>query len=87
MKTTKKYIARGRQVGTLDIVSFTVSLEALQEIAHEYEGKLYVSFEVARLKEADKFGKTHTLYQYIKEKETVQEPEPEAKVTKKTGNK
>jgi hypothetical protein len=87
MKTTKNYIARGRQVGKFDIVSFTVALDLLLEIAHEYKGKTYVSFEVAKLKTPDENGKTHTLYQYIKEKETVQEPEPEIKKPRKTGKK
>jgi hypothetical protein len=87
MKTTKNYIARGRQNGKFDIVSFTVALDLLQEIAHDYKGKTYVSFEIAKLRTPDENGKTHTLYQYIKEKETVQEPEPEVKTPKKTGKK
>lgn len=83
---TKNYIARGRQVGKFDIVSFTVSLEAFQEIAHEYNGKMYVSFEISRLKEADEKGRTHALYQLVKEQKAsseVAEPKP----TKKTGKK
>lgn len=83
--TTKNYIARGRQVGNLDIVAFTVSLDSLTEIAHEYNGKMYVSFEIARLKQPDANKKTHTMYQLVKG-ETVQEV-AEQKPTGKKGKK
>lgn len=66
----KNFIAKGRQVGSMDIVSFTVSLKALENIAHEYNGEMYVSFEIMKLKEADRYGKTHSLYQLVKEDQT-----------------
>ena len=83
MKNLKRnYIAKGRQVGSFDIVAFTVSLEALQEIAHEFNGKMYVSFEIMKLKVADRFGKTHSLYQLIKEDEEPQMEQAEEPKTK-----
>lgn len=82
----KNYIGKGRQVGNMDIVSVTLSLKVLQQIAHEYNGEMYVSFEVARMQQADKFGKTHTVYQVVKlEPATeVQEPAPTRKSKGKT---
>jgi hypothetical protein len=42
---------------------------------------MYVSFEVARLQQADKYGKTHTVYQVVKPETApeVQEPAPTKK--------
>jgi hypothetical protein len=75
MKNFKKnYLGKGRQSGKMDIVFFTVSLKALQEAAHEFNGEMYVSFEISKLKEPDQFGKTHTMYQLVKDEESVQEP-------------
>jgi hypothetical protein len=74
----KNYIGKGRQVGNMDIIAVTLPLKALQEIAHEFKGEMYVSFEVARLQQADKYGKTHTVYQVVKPEPApeVQEPAP-----------
>ena len=87
----KNYIARGRQIGKLDIVSFTVSLDALTEIAHEYKGKKYVSFEIARLRNTDQNGKTHTMYQFIKDAQPevskVEEPMAETVKPKRSRKK
>jgi hypothetical protein len=84
MKNFKKnYLGKGRQSGKMDIVFFTVSLKALQEAAHEFNGEMYVSFEISKLKEPDQFGKTHTMYQLVKDEEAVQEPEAQPTKTGK----
>jgi hypothetical protein len=78
MKNFKKnYLGKGRQSEKLDIVFFTVSLRALQAAAHEFNGEMYVSFEISKLKEPDQFGKTHTMYQLVKDEESIEEPEPQ----------
>jgi hypothetical protein len=77
----KNYIGKGRQVGNMDIVAITLPLKVLQQLAHEYNGEMYVSFEVARLQQADKYGKTHTVYQVVKPETApeAQEPAPTKK--------
>lgn len=63
MKTFEKvYIGKGTQVENLDIVRISVKKSELDKCTHEYQGEEYVSFEVARLQQTDKFGKTHTCY-------------------------
>jgi hypothetical protein len=44
---------------------------------------MYVTFEVAKLKEPDKFGRTYTCY-ISKKVETVNEPAPKKASDKKT---
>lgn len=62
----KTYIGKGTQVKDLNIIRVSISKEILEEILKNhmvnYEGKEYLIFEVAALKEADQFGKTHTVY-------------------------
>jgi len=62
----KTYIGKGSKVRDLDIIRVSISRETLEEILKnhmvDYEGKDYLVFEVAALKEADQYGKTHTAY-------------------------
>ena len=62
----KTYIGKGSKVKDLDIVRVSISRENLEQILNdhlvEYEGKEYFIFEVAALKEADQYGKTHAAY-------------------------
>jgi hypothetical protein len=59
---TKNYIGKGKEVNGLDIVRVTIEMEKAETLIYEKEGKKYLTFEVARMKEADKFEKTHTVY-------------------------
>ena len=45
-----------------------IPVELIEEAIFENkkDGKKYLSFEVAKLKEADKFGRTHTCYYQTK---------------------
>jgi hypothetical protein len=69
MKTySKNYFGKGTQVTTntgfaLDIVKITLSVEQIIELAHDYNGKQYITFEVAKMKGLDSYGHTHTVYQ------------------------
>ena len=62
----KIYIGKGSKIKNLDIVRLSIPKESLDEILNdhmvEYEGKEYFIFEVAALKEADQYGKTHAAY-------------------------
>ena len=64
---TKNYIGKGQQVVTnagaqLDIVKVCLSVEEMMKFVHEYEGKEYVSFEIAKMRKADDYKNTHTVY-------------------------
>lgn len=70
---TKNYIGKGKQVENLDIVKVTIKKADLESCTHEYEGEDYVTFEVARMRNPDNFGRTHTCYFQTKE-ETEEQP-------------
>ncbi|WP_114752020.1 hypothetical protein [Pleomorphovibrio marinus] len=62
----KTYIGKGTQVKDLNIIRVSISKETLEDILKthmvDYDGKEYLVFEVAALKEPDQYGKTHTAY-------------------------
>ena len=86
MKSYKKnYIGKGTQVENMDIVKVTLKVEDIEKFKHEYEGSEYVTFEVAKMQQPDKFGRTHTVYVSVLE-ETEEETKQE-KSKKKTSKK
>ena len=92
MKTYKKnFVGKGTQVENLPIAKCTVKVAELLKYVHQYEGEDYVSFEVAKMKAPDQFGRTHTCYYQTKVQKsdsTDAQPEKQKKVktesTKKT---
>jgi hypothetical protein len=63
MKSFKKnYIGKGTQVENMNIVKVTLKVEELLQHKHEFKGKEYVTFEVARMQKPDDFDRTHTAY-------------------------
>jgi hypothetical protein len=78
MKTFEKiYIGKGKKANNLDIVKVTCKLEDIQAIAYNYDGTDYVTFEVARMKTTDNFGRSHSVY-YSKMTEVAETPKKEA---------
>ena len=70
MAFSKNYIGKGKQVDNMDIIEVSLKMAELQNHTFEYEGETYVKFNVAKLKEPDQFGKTHTVYVSVKEPES-----------------
>lgn len=70
MAFSKKYIGKGKQVENMEIIEVSINLAELQNHSFEYEGETYVKFNVAKLKEPDQYGKTHTVYVSVKESDT-----------------
>jgi hypothetical protein len=66
MIAAKNYIEIGSKVKYLYITRVTICKETLKEIMGNnlvnFEGNEYLVFEVAALKEADSYGKTHPAY-------------------------
>ncbi len=58
----KQYIGKGTKVADLEIVSVVLKMEDAEEHIFEMEGNRYLKFEIAQLREADKFNRTHTCY-------------------------
>ncbi len=82
MAYEKIYIGKGTQVPNFQIARVTLKLEEVERIAYERDGVKYVTFEVAKLKEPDKFGRAYTCY-YSKKVNDIQEPAPKKKSSRK----
>jgi hypothetical protein len=84
MKSYKKnYIGKGTQNENLEIVKVTVKVVEALKFKHEFNGEEYLTFEVARLREPDKFDRTHTVYVSTLEDSPEKEEKEPAKVQKK----
>ena len=87
MAYEKIYIGKGTRVPNLQIAKVTLKLEEVEKIAYERDGVKYVTFEVAKLREPDKFGRTHTCYFSRRADEPVKPEAPKARGRKKTAKK
>jgi hypothetical protein len=81
----KHYIGKGKQVEGLQIVKVTLKVEDLLKFKHQYDGTEFVSFEVAKLKETDKFGHDYTVYVNKIEKTTENKVEYSGKKAPQKG--
>ncbi len=86
----KHYIGKGTQVANLDIVKVVLPVEGLEAAVFEKEGIKYISFEIAKMKQPDKFGRTHTCYfqtkvqtEELKNQEPAKQPKKNAVKTSK----
>jgi hypothetical protein len=66
MAFSKKYIGKGKQVENKNMVEVSLNMAELQNHTFEYKGETFVKFNVAKLKEPDQYGKTHTVYLSVK---------------------
>ena len=93
MKTFKKiFVGKGKQVEGLQIIKVTVNMNDLNKFIYNYNGDAYATFEIAKMKEADKFGREFTVYVSRKEDasevpEKVEEPAKTSKPKKAKKNK
>jgi len=59
----KTYVGKGKMANEkLQILKITLDMETAESFVHEYEGKKYLTVEIAQMKEADKYGRTHTAW-------------------------
>ena len=61
-KYQKKYLGKGIKVENMDIVRITLKMEDVMLNKYNYEGRDFITFELAQLQQPDKFGRTHTAY-------------------------
>ncbi len=86
MNYEKFYIGKGTQVPNFQIAKVTLKMDLVEEIAYDRDGVRYITFEVAKLKEPDKFGRDYTCC-YSKKIAEVQKSEPEKTKPGKKGKK
>jgi hypothetical protein len=83
----KHYIGKGTQVENLEIIKIVLPVEGLEKAVFEMNGVKYLSFEVAKLREEDKFGRTHTCYYQTKVTSAIPNQDEAAEKQKKSGKK
>jgi hypothetical protein len=84
MKTFKKnFVGKGTQVANMPIAKCTVKVSELLKFVHDYKGEDYVSFEVAKMKEPDQFGRDYTVYCTTTEEVADEKPAPKKRKAKK----
>ena len=84
MKTYKKnYIGKGTQVPNMQIAKVTVKVTEMLKFKHEFEGEEYITFEVAKMQNPDKFGRDYTVYCTTREEVEDEKPAPKKRKSKK----
>ena len=90
MKTFEKtYIGKGKQIQNFSIVKISFKLADILKLTHEYNGEEFLTFEVAKMKDADKFGNQYTAYvnklveTALPNPSQANEPDPAVKKTRK----
>ena len=87
MKTYKKnYIGKGTQVPNMQIAKCTVKVSEVLKFKREFEGEEYITFEVAKLQNPDKFGRDYTVYCITSEEAEEEKPAPKKRKSKKAEN-
>jgi hypothetical protein len=61
-KFEKHYLGKAKQVDGLQIIKVSLKVADILKFAHQYEGEDYISFEVARMQQPDKYGRQYTVY-------------------------
>jgi ribosomal protein S6 len=61
-KYIKNYIGKGTENSNLEIIKVTLKMEQAESFIYEKDGNRYLTFEISKLKEADKYNRTHTCY-------------------------
>jgi hypothetical protein len=61
-KYIKNYIGKGTENANLEIIKVTLKMEQAESFIYEKDGNRYLTFEISKLKEVDKYNRTHTCY-------------------------
>lgn len=66
MGYSKDYIGSGKKISE-GIVRVSIDLEKVKPHIYEFNGKKYLTFNVSEKREADQYGKTHSVYVSVKD--------------------
>lgn len=83
---TKIYVGKGKQIGKFDLCNVVIDMDlAKQHTFIGKNGRTFLAINVAKTKNVDAYGRTHTAYVSVKNEvpNAVQEPEPVKKTSRK----
>ena len=84
-KFEKIYVGKGRNPQPeMEITRITVKMSELQSLIYEYNDNQYVTLEVRKMKSADNYGNTHTVYGSRLVEETTPKPRRRKKAPAQT---
>ena len=63
----KNYIGSGKKHESYDVVKVTIGWDSASKYVYEKDGKKYLTFDVAAKREADQYGKTHSVSVWTKD--------------------
>ena len=88
MKTfVKNYIGKGKKIESLEIIKIHLKIEDLVRFSHKFNDEDYVTIEVAKLKNPDKFGHEYTAYVNRLEEAAEEKPADKQQTLKKKRSK
>ena len=80
MPFKKTYIGKGSQLTNIAIIKVTIKMDEAQDHIYEREGVKYLSFEIAKMQQPDKFNRTHTAYVSERVEEKVSKKSAKQKI-------
>jgi len=83
-KFVKNYIGKAKKVEGLEIIKVNLKIADLVKFAHKYNDEDYISLEIAKLQNPDKFGHDYTVYINRLEEELAEPAPSPKKQTKKS---
>ena len=63
----KTYVGNGTKHEKYDFIKVSIDLEKVKPFIYEYNGKKYITVDVAPLREPSQYGKTHSVSVWIKD--------------------
>lgn len=58
----RKFVGKGVKAGNYDIINISIAKSKLEPYWYEYNGEHYVKLTVGALRQADQYGKTHSVW-------------------------
>lgn len=80
----KHYLGKGTKVPNMEIVRVTIRVSELLKFKYTFENDEYVTFEVAKMQNPDKFGRDHTVYCTTQEEVEEEKPTKQARKKRET---
>ena len=76
-KFVKNFIGKGKKVNGLEIIKVTLNLKDLENFSYEFNGDNYLTFEIAKMKAPDQFGREYTCFVSHQEEAEAEETKTE----------
>jgi len=66
----KNFIGKGKKLKDLEIVRVTINLDDIERFIYQYGSSQFLTFELAKMKNPDKYNRDYTAYVSTREETT-----------------